>query len=580
MICQVLVEINSNPGTQMWSPVEFGPGYDLPQVACSFQRIETEAPNSASSPHLELNATSLGQISIDIPPLTIGKTHGGASPFRINGEKEQEAAVNSPVSIIDAFGPLISLEAPARLQSYGRVLRKLVRSFSATEVEDTYCRLDTTLPKILAADLPDRVHCADSGLKVGIQPSIAEGCMGGTYFLRDTSKTISVVFKPSDEEPCAPQNPHQGESFMGKHRSAYKGGIFPGFGMFREIAVFTLDNGVSGVPPTHLAKVRHPVFKPTTSIPYKIGSVQSFVRSICTAEDMGPSMFNVEDILRVAILDIRICNLDRHAGNLLVCHDHPYQGAVPCAFPQSSSTDSHSLLPSSGASQLSLSAPSNFGSFMKASRSAPATRHRHRLVPIDHGYCIPHLLHMDEVTFCWTEWAEADSPLSEELRGYVLGLDADADAMHLRKLVGAAISEECLITLWVCTRLLQLGVEAGLSLRAIGSLMLDDYDSNQSPLQTEVMKAVERAAGRSSKRHHFNTPTSIPSNLPKDGLHRSHTVAGKDSLSELRAECANLGIDRIDKLLSAQLNTYNGVQTLRRELESAIRSLLMDSQNR
>ena len=29
-----------------------------------------------------------------------------------------------------------------------------------------------------------------------------------------------------------------------------------------------------------------------------------------------------------------------------------------------------------------------------------------RLVPIDHGYCLPHVLHMSETTFTWLNWSQ------------------------------------------------------------------------------------------------------------------------------------------------------------------------------
>merc|ERR1711907_764397 len=58
---------------------------------------------------------------------------------------------------------------------------------------------------------------------------------------------------------------------------------------------------------------------------YKMGSIQSYVRSECSAEEMGSAKFDKGDIMRMATLDIRICNLDRHAGNILVSRSAPYQ---------------------------------------------------------------------------------------------------------------------------------------------------------------------------------------------------------------------------------------------------------------
>ncbi|CAM9366562.1 unnamed protein product, partial [Ectocarpus fasciculatus] len=262
----------------------------------------------------------------------------------------------------------------------------------------------------------------------GVTPTLSEGAMGGTYFLRDAwSQHICVVFKPADEEPFAPNNPYNAVEAAGRFHRAYKGNIFPGFGMYRELVAFSLDHGGAGVPATQLAKVRHRSFRSTENCShnYKIGSVQSYVRDIeCSAEDMGPGMFHSDDIQRVALLDIRLCNLDRHPGNLLVCHSKAVLGGGKL-----------------------------------------------RLVPIDHGYCLPHVLHLSETNFCWLYWPQAAAPVSEELREYIMNLDADKDCSVVHSLVGAAISDQYMLTLRVCTMLLQKGVAGGLTLKRIGQLM-------------------------------------------------------------------------------------------------------------
>ena len=45
------------------------------------------------------------------------------------------------------------------------------------------------------------------------------------------------------------------------------------------------------------------------------GSLQDFKDSIGSAEDLGPAMFDQEDVHRIGILDIRLLNLDRHLGD-------------------------------------------------------------------------------------------------------------------------------------------------------------------------------------------------------------------------------------------------------------------------
>lgn len=70
-----------------------------------------------------------------------------------------------------------------------------------------------------------------------------------------------------------------------------------------------------------------------------MGSLQKFVESYSNCEDMGPAAFPVEEVHKITVLDMRLANADRHGGNILVYK----QG------------DQSSI----------------------------------RLIPIDHGYCLP-----------------------------------------------------------------------------------------------------------------------------------------------------------------------------------------------
>ena len=57
------------------------------------------------------------------------------------------------------------------------------------------------------AGLKDRLIQARQGLSLGLAPRLALDGTGGTYFLRNAHKENVCVFKPSDEEPFAPNNP-------------------------------------------------------------------------------------------------------------------------------------------------------------------------------------------------------------------------------------------------------------------------------------------------------------------------------------------------------------------------------------
>ena len=122
--------------------------------------------------------------------------------------------------------------------------------------------------------------------------------------------------------------------------------------------------------------------------------------------------------------------------------------------------------------------------FVAAVASAPAieetpepdarklkTAKRIELVPIDHGLCLPSINALDEVTLTWINWRQARQPLSPANVAYVLSLNDRADALMLRSVLGERLRPSCLLTLRVCTVLLQEGVRAGLTLAEIGKMM-------------------------------------------------------------------------------------------------------------
>ena len=51
---------------------------------------------------------------------------------------------------------------------------------------------------------------------------------------------------------------------------------------------------------------------------HKSGSLQEFVKSIGPIENFSPDLFSVDEIHKIAVLDLRLLNLDRNACNILV----------------------------------------------------------------------------------------------------------------------------------------------------------------------------------------------------------------------------------------------------------------------
>lgn len=470
-------------------------------------------------------------------------------------------------------------EAPARLGTSPRDGLYHRRSRSRSVPDDAFCALDQLSPMtrvVTGTDLATLLERADSGMRSGVRPFLAEGAMGGTYFFRDMTKKICVVFKPSDEEPMAPNNPHQQSH---KYGAAYKGHITPGFGMFRELATYIIDRGMAGVPPTAIARARHQCFsKGSDATDHKIGSVQSYLRHECSAEEMGPSKFDTRSVQSIAILDLRLCNQDRHAGNILVCEKNPYRasglrplvvedlnGTAMPAFPatvsstcsddpfpfhledieamtelvRESSSESGDLLSATDPDVPSLSkkrpcsrqspagSPHNprtlsrrndsdvdvdpvvcafpLGSLPRSSAASRTTTEssvdfsdvdvqpgKYALAPIDHGYCLPHVLYTGEAVFAWLDWPQAREPLPAELEEYIRSLNADEEAEAIRRCIGAALPSTALLTLKVCTYLLQQGVAAGWTLADIGRVMVREVVGQLSQLETLINKCMNK----------------------------------------------------------------------------------------
>lgn len=187
--------------------------------------------------------------------------------------------------------------------------------------------------------IQELIKITSEGLEKGCKPIQSSEGSGGVYLMQDSSglKYVSV-FKPIDEEPMAINNPRglpvsvDGEGL--------KKGTRVGQGSLREVAAYILDHprkgprsyhnteelGFAGVPPTVLVKCMHKGFHhpegyKNVSANVKIGSLQMFMRNIGSCEDMGPSAFPVEEVHKISVLDIRLANADRHAGNILVAKD-------------------------------------------------------------------------------------------------------------------------------------------------------------------------------------------------------------------------------------------------------------------
>ncbi|XP_074281642.1 phosphatidylinositol 4-kinase gamma 3-like [Silene latifolia] len=296
-----------------------------------------------------------------------------------------------------------------------------------------------------------------SGLESGNHPiRSSEGC-GGAYFMLDTAGVEYIsVFKPVDEEPMAVNNPNGLPET--KDGEGLKKGTRVGEGALREVAAYILDHprtghrslyhadkGFAGVPPTAMVKCLHGSFHHPdgydgSSKNLKIGSLQMYMKNFGSCEDMGPGAFPVEEVHKISVLDIRLANADRHAGNILVAKDS--EGRIS-------------------------------------------------LIPIDHGYCLPSKL--EDCTFDWLYWPQARQPYSLDTIEYIKSLNAEED-IKLLKLHGWDLPPECARLFRVSTMLLKKGTERGLTPFAIGNIMCRETLKKESVIELIVRDAEETAA--------------------------------------------------------------------------------------
>ncbi|KAF3442190.1 hypothetical protein FNV43_RR16106 [Rhamnella rubrinervis] len=301
----------------------------------------------------------------------------------------------------------------------------------------------------------------------GVDPVPVSSGLGGAYLLRSLNGDNIAVAKPVDEEPLALNNP---KGFVGRTlgEPGIKRSVRIGETGFRELAAYLLDHGgFAGVPPTALVKISNVAFNlnnaatavvsSSTVVPYKIASLQHFVDHDYDAGELGPSGFSVASVHRIGIFDVRLLNLDRHAGNILVKkHDDDVQHM---------SNNIYAV----GAAEL---------------------------VPIDHGLCLPEWL--DDPYFEWLHWPQASVPFSESEVDYISNLDPFKDAELLRAEL-PSLREACIRVLVLCTIFLKQAAAAGLCLAEIGEMMSREFCGGEDKLSTlENVCAQARASLPSS----------------------------------------------------------------------------------
>lgn len=218
------------------------------------------------------------------------------------------------------------------------------------------------------------------------------------------------------------------------------------------------------------------------NIQTKKGAFQVFVPNKGDTDDFGPGVFDKDQVHRIAVLDIRTVNHDRHGGNILV--------------KEASSVSSPSAWSSSTFSSSSCSASSASGAPVDSNRREEKKR-RYDLVPIDHGYILPDRI--QNVPWpVWMDWPMIKEALSEEARQYIQYLDAESDVRKLTQEMKDVFRPGALQSLKIATTLLKKGVAAGMTLFEIGCMMYTRRDEphGRSELEKIVSEAEESSLAR------------------------------------------------------------------------------------
>jgi hypothetical protein len=207
----------------------------------------------------------------------------------------------------------------------------------------------------------------------------------------------------------------------------------------------------------------------------RYGSLQEFKEHICSAEDMGNSQFSVDEVHKIGILDLRLVNLDRHLGNILVAKVPPNERV----------------------------------------RMGP----EYKLIPIDHGYILPDYRDIADVNFEWIHWKQCKEAFSATSLAYIASLDPVHDATLLKDV---GVRNGSIITCVIATIMLQRAAAAGLTLCNIAQMAQRSgmgEEKEKSTLERIVAQTDEAMTTDDGCHNHSNGHITTDDELDDDVIH-------------------------------------------------------------
>lgn len=286
-------------------------------------------------------------------------------------------------------------------------------------------------------------------------PELSEDGVNGTYFLKNQEGNTVGVFKPLDEQGDHENNPKNGKETVSSDDDSQepvdmsRHGISSSDTVYREVAAFLLDRkGFFGVPKTSLIVLRHPemrdrlteVTSPMVDLSklpsnIKLGSLQEYIENDGSSADFSPSLFPVDQVHKIGILDLMLFNTDRHSGNILLKKQD--------------------------------------GAF--------------KLIPIDHGFSLPESL--EGAWFDWLNWPQAKKPFDEHTKNFIEAINIEEETSMLKKCLG--IEDKYLRTMKISTTWLQKAASRGLNLYQIAQVVCRQDMSEPSELEVMCQQALK-----------------------------------------------------------------------------------------
>lgn len=330
--------------------------------------------------------------------------------------------------------------------------------------------------------------------------SINQG-LSGTYFVRDSLRNNLAVFKPIDEEPFNPLN-KKGFNFSLDTVGGLRKSVKAGEGALREVAASLLDGGYHGVPETSMVLLKSQNFARSMSLSeidcdgmraammrsalngVKVGSLQRAVTNVGTVEDFSENLFDIKDVQKIALLDLRILNKDRNSSNILV---------------------------------------SKLGG-------------RLSLTPIDHGLSMPSKLGLEHEELCWLNWPQAKKTIDAALFEMILRLDPKKDCDLLEDQLG--IGSEELKIFRISEEFLKLAVKKGLNVFQIAQFYLTN-EASKNCLLEEIVKQAEELSAPLYKKFSKTTETLFKK------LRKTSVYHEKELPSNLRSSSLDLKMKKI-----------------------------------